>query len=398
MRYLAKIIICHLALAAALLVEPGHAQENDLSGKITKKENELQDLRSQIEQQRKKIKDLEKREKNESEYLKKLREEAALTGKLLDGLEEKKAMLEESSESLRVDLEMNEQIYWQRREVLSRRLREIYKNGPRHTWAEILEAENFADLLQRYKFISLIAERDADLVEDVRKRREEIREQESQITQVLFEVSISSKEKREELGKLRQNEKKQKDIVGKIQSDKKGYEKKVAELAEAEKKMQNFIEELEKARIEQAQAWGEYGEKDFASLKGRLSRPVTGNIVKRFGRFKHPEFGTVTYNTGIDIETRPGEPVLAVGRGRVDFSGVLPGYGNCIILNHGDGYYTLYAHIAEIFARQGTQVERGGLIAETLGPGDVAKSALHFEIRKSKKALDPGEWLEKGGK
>ena len=357
------IIFCFVAIFAAACPFEAFAQEKDQSGKIEKKEDELRDLRSQIEAQRKKIKELEKREKNESEYLRKLQSEAALTNKLLDVLEEKKEMLEEQSEGLSADLQQNEAIYDIRSRILSKRLREIYKNGPRHIWAEILEAKDFSDLLQRSKFISLIAERDADLVDDVKKKREEISEQEARITEILYEVTVSRNEKKGELENLQDNEKKREKSLKKLKTDKKKYENKVAELAKAEKKMQAFIEELEKARIEQSRAWGEYGEKDFDSLKGKLERPVSGEVIKRFGKFKHPEFGTVTYNTGIDIETRSGEPVRAVGRGRVEFSGVLPGYGNCIIINHGEGYYSLYAHIAEVFVDQGSQVEKGGLIA-----------------------------------
>ena len=171
-------------------------------------------------------------------------------------------------------------------------------------------------------------------------------------------------------------------------------QKKVEELASAEKELQNFIEELEKRRIEQAKAWGAYGESDFLSLKGKMQHPVDGRTVRGFGRFKHPEFGTVTFNTGIDIEAREGSPVRAVARGRVEYASVLPGYGNCIIINHGGSYYTLYAHASRIFVEQGDQVEKGRVIAEAGESDSGAVSPFHFEIRKSKKALNPVEWLE----
>jgi murein DD-endopeptidase MepM/ murein hydrolase activator NlpD len=157
--------------------------------------------------------------------------------------------------------------------------------------------------------------------------------------------------------------------------------------------MQDLIEELEKARLSESQDWGDYGEGDFASLQGRLPRPVDGNVTREFGRFKHPEYGTVTFNTGIDISTRTGEPVRAVARGRVEYAGDLPGYGNCIILNHGGGYYTLYAHASAVFVSQAAQVEKGRVIAEAGSAASGAGGTIHFEIRKAKKALDPGDWL-----
>jgi murein DD-endopeptidase MepM/ murein hydrolase activator NlpD len=116
-------------------------------------------------------------------------------------------------------------------------------------------------------------------------------------------------------------------------------------------------------------------------------------VTREFGRFRHPEYGTVTFNTGIDISTRTGEPVRAVARGRVEYAGDLPGYGNCIILNHGGGYYTLYAHTSAIFVAQTAQVEKGSVIAEAGSAAAGGGGSIHFEIRKSKKALDPGDWF-----
>ncbi|HSG28624.1 MAG TPA: peptidoglycan DD-metalloendopeptidase family protein, partial [Candidatus Krumholzibacterium sp.] len=351
----------------------------------------------QIAEQRKKISDLEKQEKDVSEYLRKLESDQALTRQLLEGLEEKKGMLEQQAGQLRQELADSEVEYAKRLEVLSGRLREMYKDGSRKPWMELLAASDVADLLQRYKFVSLIAERDAALVESVRDHHDEVARTEAEITEVLREVTLSAGEKEAELGKLRDNERKRRSALSGLQSDRRKYEERVDELAKAERQLTKILEELEKARTEQAKAWGDFGERDFASLRGKMPRPVAGSTSRRFGRFKHPEFGTVTYNTGIDISTRAGEPVRAVARGRVEYAGTLPGYGNCIILNHGGGYYTLYAHASQIFVEQGVQVESGALIAEAGEETAGAGGSLHFEIRLSKKALDPDEWLRKGG-
>jgi septal ring factor EnvC (AmiA/AmiB activator) len=77
----------------------------------------------------------------------------------------------------------------------------------------------------------------------------------------------------------------------------------------------------------------------------------------------------------------------------VEYAGELSGYGNCIILNHGGGYYTLYAHAATLFVYQSQQVEKGSVIAEAGGAAQGSSGTMHFEIRKAKKALDPADWL-----
>jgi len=410
MEYSAKtttiaILILALSGAAAIARAQDTRQEEKKDGKqdekiddrILKKESELEDLRRQIEEQRQKIRDLEKREKKESGYLKKLEDEERLTKRLLGALEDKRGMLEEQTARLREELSDSEKEYDERLAILSKRLREIYKDGSKQAWMELLAAEDFSDLLQRYKFLSLIAERDAALVEDLRDRKQTVERQEAEITEVLHEVTVSRNEKERELGKLTENERKRRKALEGVKADKKKYEKRVEELAAAEKKLQDIIGEMEKARKEQAGAPGDYGTGDFVSLKGRMPRPVDGTVSRNFGSFKHPEYGTVTYNTGIDIDTRAGEPVRAVARGRVEYAGELAGYGNCIIVNHGGGYYTLYAHASKVFVQQGSQVERGSLIAEAGEETEGAGATLHFEIRQSKKALDPAEWLVTGG-
>lgn len=388
----ARLFILLIALTA-LAAGPVMSQDRDLDENIKGKENELQKLRREIREQRRKISEIEEQEKDVSGYITRLGKEEKLMKKLLSGLEDKETMLEEQVGELRSDLETNEIVYRHRLEVFSRRFREIYKDGPRHVWQELLAAEDFSDLLQRYKFLSLIAERDATMISKVREQKVGIEIQEAELTELLQEVSGSRAEKESELRKLDENEAKRRLTLAELRTSREHHQKRAGELEEREKKLQNIIAELEKSRLTHSQEWGDYGVGDFASLKGRLPRPVDGNVTRKFGRFRHPEYGTVTFNTGIDISTRTGEPVRAVARGRVEYAGDLPGYGNCIILNHSGGYYTLYAHASAIFVAQSSQVEKGSVIAEAGNAASGAGGTIHFELRKSKKALDPGKWL-----
>jgi septal ring factor EnvC (AmiA/AmiB activator) len=395
--YRSAIPTCGIVFAAAALllvlwVLPLPAQQQDLDERIKAKEVELQKLREDIGEQRRKIAEVEKRERNEQEYLRKLEREEKLTRQLLAGLSEKEGMYQQQVDVLRADLESNEAVYEHRLGILSKRLREMYKEGQQEMWQELLNASDFSDLMQRYKFLTLIAERDADLVKDVRERRAEIERQEAAITEVLQEVTVAKQEKEAELGRLRENERKRKGTLRDLGNRKQTYQKRIDELAASEQKLLDFIGELEQNRLSQAKDWASYGERDFGSLKGVLSRPAEGSVVREYGRFRHPEFGTVTFNSGIDIDAGAGAPVRAVARGRVEYVDVLPGYGNCIIINHGNGYYTLYAHADRSLVKQGEKVEAGSVIGEI---GKSAESPFHFEIRKSKEALDPKDWLRK---
>ena len=387
-----RLLISVIALAV-FAASPATGQDRNLEGNISGKEEELQKLRRQISEQRKKISEIEEREQDVSEYIAKLKKEEKLMKRLLAGLEDKESMLEDQVGTLRSDLETSEIVYRHRLEIFSGRLREIYKNGPKHVWQELLVAKDFPDLLQRYKFLSLIAEEDAAMITDVRERKVAIEIQEAELTELLQEVSSSRAEKVSELSRLDANEAKRRQVLAGLRTSKEQHRKKATELEAHEKRLQNIIEELEKSRLARSQDWGDYGEGDFPSLRGRLPRPADGKVTREFGRFRHPEYGTVTFNTGIDISTRAGEPVRAVARGRVEYAGDMPGYGKCIILNHGGGYYTLYAHASAIFVTQSAQVEKGRVLAEAGDDAAGSGGTIHFEIRKSKKALDPGDWL-----
>ncbi len=132
-------LLTSVILLAALAAGPVLSQDRDLDESIKGKESDLQKLRREIRDQRKKISEIEEQEKDVSEYIRKLENEEKLMKRLLSGLEDKETMLEQQVGQLRTDLETNEIIYSHRLEVFSSRLREIYKDGARHVWQELLE-------------------------------------------------------------------------------------------------------------------------------------------------------------------------------------------------------------------------------------------------------------------
>ena len=131
----------------------------------------------------------------------------------------------------------------------------------------------------------------------------------------------------------------------------------------------------------------------FASAKGRLPWPVQGKVSRWFGVQKDPRFGTSTFNGGIDIQAERESDVVCVHPGRVDYVDWLPGYGQCIIVNHGDGYYTLYAHTAKVFVGVGDDARAGEVIASVGDTGSLLGNVLHFEIRKDAEPINPAPWL-----
>lgn len=134
----------------------------------------------------------------------------------------------------------------------------------------------------------------------------------------------------------------------------------------------------------------------FANLKGRLEPPVKGKIISKFGTKRKGDYNAFTFQSGIDIKADRGTPVKTVFSGEVIFAQWLKGYGNLMIINHGNSYYTLYAHIEELYKKKGERVDTGEIIGTAGDTGSIKGSCLHFEVRHHGKSVDPLNWLKKG--
>ncbi|MCK5684428.1 peptidoglycan DD-metalloendopeptidase family protein, partial [bacterium] len=118
----------------------------------------------------------------------------------------------------------------------------------------------------------------------------------------------------------------------------------------------------------------------FLTYKGKLNIPVKGKIISKYGPSRTGNYKAFTFQKGIDIKVERGEPVKSVFKGEVMFAQWLKGYGNLLIINHGDNYYTLYAHVEEIFKKKGERVETGDVIATAGDTGSIKGLCLHFEV------------------
>ncbi len=134
----------------------------------------------------------------------------------------------------------------------------------------------------------------------------------------------------------------------------------------------------------------------FEASKGLLSWPVRGKIISFFGPDQDAISHVEIFRSGIDIQTERGEPIRAVSNGYAIFASWLKGFGNMIVIDHGNHYYTVYAHLEEVFKVKGDRIEKGEVIATVGDSGSLTGPALHFEVRHHDKPLDPLMWINKG--
>jgi septal ring factor EnvC (AmiA/AmiB activator) len=385
----ALLFVLILSIAAA-----GAAAQTDdsLQDRIGDQQKELDRIKKEIDNHRAESKRLGKKEKATLQKLSSLEKEIDLSRQFLRNLEQQESLIMQQVGDLRSQIVLEDSSMVERAEVLSRRIRQLYKRDPNFRWDIVLGSSNLQEAVRRYKFSQIIAEQDAALITEIRGRKLTYETESAKLTESLAEIAVIRQEREAETGKLETGKQKRQLMLAQIRNEKGEHAEAIEELEAAQARVKDLIGSLEKRRLgTDTREFVPDG--DFAQLKGRMIKPVDGKIVRGFGKIKHPKYGTVTFNNGVDIGASAGDPIRAVAGGLVEFVDWIEGYGKCIILNHGGGYYTLYAHVASTFVVQDQQVEFGAVIAEVGDSGSLNGYECHFEIRKSKQALDPAKWF-----
>jgi septal ring factor EnvC (AmiA/AmiB activator) len=279
---------------------------------------------------------------------------------------------------------------------------DIYKRGPLHTWKVLLTAESFGDLLRRYKYLYLTSEQDRALVSDVERLRDRVAKQRGEIVLVKDQLDATRIEREQELNQYNRLADAREKRLGTLQRSARANAQRLLQLERDASRLNNVLAALEKAARDEAarnrasggRAAPIAGALTTASL-GRLDWPVEGRIVYQFGRDTLPQGGVIRWN-GIGIAATPGTPVHAVEAGRVRLVETMGTYGLTVILEHGNGYYSIYSHLQGAAVKAGDDVKKGQILGAVGGENSDYGPHLHFEIRgENQMALDPLDWLRR---
>lgn len=387
------------ATALALLVAPlsVRGQGDSLE---TAERARMEALRRQAREKRAQAGALKGQETRALGELKRTEGQLLSTRRQLRQLEQRSARLDRQLSVTRANLERSIASLDTQRGRLARRLRHLYMEGPARELEFLVSTRSFAGLLMRWDFLQRVAEQDRELLEGVRREKAKVEADQRQLENNLAEVSRNAKRKTRESTKLTQLRQSRATTVRQIQSRREEYEAAAAELERSARAIQALLAQLErrrKAEADKARGQGRDPQPysgDFARGQGELDWPVHGQVIGRFGLETHPRFGTQVRNDGIDIACEVGTAVRAVARGRVDYaSDDYEGVGGMVVLNHGDGYYTLYSHLSDVRVSNGADVAAGAVIGTSGETGSLKGPSLHFEVRKGSTPLNPQGWL-----
>ncbi|MEO8031691.1 MAG: peptidoglycan DD-metalloendopeptidase family protein [Gemmatimonadota bacterium] len=284
----------------------------------------------------------------------------------------------------------------EKRAVLGRRLSDIYKRGSLWSFEVLVSAESFGDLLSRSKYLYLSSRQDRSLLDEVEKLRTTVQSQRDELLGVRTQLGQRREEREDELKKYGELAGERARRLRDSRRSAKDTEARLTQLDRDEAKLNDVIAAAERARVARARpgAVAAPGAITTADI-GKLDWPVDGRIVISFGRQTLPN-GAVVRRNGIGISAAEGTPIKAVESGRVLLSGAMSTYGLSVIIDHGNGYYSIYSQMQEAAVRKGDAVNRGDVIGKVGGKNSDEGPHLYFEIRGSNQiALDPAEWLKK---
>ena len=392
-RIIVFTVVCVTILSISLNVFCVNEQTNEIADNNVEEENKT--LEEKQQEVKKKIEEtnvkLEYVQNEISEAVKKVEEYDDSLNKYqteYDELKNKINDLEGKIANADVEIEKLQEEYDQKNRLLKRRLNALYEVGDSVYLDILLSSDGIIDFISNYFMIGELLEYDSNLLEEVDSKKSDL-------------------VKRKDLFKRQSNELKESKLkINKtsivISNMKKMKEVYVSKLSAEERAIQ---EEIEKYKQEQAEierqilaAINWTGTYAIQFTNGVMIWPVATEgtvITSGYGGRTHPIQGIYKVHTGIDISAANiyGGPAVSAYDGIVSYAGWLGGYGNCVIVNHGNGISTLYGHGSEIVTQVGKTVKQGEIIMKIGSTGNSTGPHLHFEVRINGTAVDPIPYL-----
>jgi septal ring factor EnvC (AmiA/AmiB activator) len=264
------------------------------------------------------------------------------------------------------------------------RLRVWQRLSPDRQASLLLSASSAQEAFERQKLFRSILGGQLSEVRGVLKSLQAAKAERASSAAIADELARTEAEARAARAEARERKAKHAALLAGVHDERKLHERAMAELTAAQTHLTATVAALPPEKMPST---------GFALEKGKLPRPVEGPIEVGFGQILNPRFNTVTLQKGIDIRAPEGAPIRAQHAGRVVHVGWFQGYGNLMILDHGDGYYSLFAHLATIGKQVDDLVAAGDELGTVGATGSLKGPYLYFEIRRHGQALDPAAWM-----
>ena len=374
-----RILVAVVCLVSLIWVaHPAFSQESGSLDELKQQQQQIDQQRSAVQKERDRVQRLEKSAQGN---LTGIRKTIQVTAAQLQANETKLQKATQRLKKLQIALDSADRTYRQKQSATGSRLRFLQRQQKSHGWAVLLQSQSLNDFLDRRYQLRRVYKTDRKILINLKSEADRLDRQQTQVEQQKNQIALITQELLAQKSESEAQATYQNQVVDRLKTDRRALE---AAEAQLEKDSQG-IGLLIQRRVAQERA-----KNGIVVLgTGQMSYPNDGEITSGFGWRMHPILGYQRFHSGVDFGADYGSTIRAADRGVVIFAGWYGGYGNAVIIDHGNNITTLYGHSSGLYVSEGQAIERGQPIAAVGSTGLSTGPHLHFEVRQNGEPVDP---------
>ena len=383
-RCLLSVLLCMALLACAAVVIFDSSSASAISQReVDKLKNQLSSLTSQRKELEKELASLDKQQASMTDQIAVLDKKIEAAGEEIDLQLQLIATLGQLITAKEAELVQSQAKVDEQYELMRIRIRYMAEHGNKSYLSILLSAESFSDFLTRFEVVKAIVNHDNNIFDSFRAASREVADQKAALEQIYDEAEAQEKKLEENKktleAEMAQRESTMAELVAKEAQTKKEYNSIAAEEDRLVDEVRDAVNELAKQNSSV-----------YVGGKFQWPLPAVNNIVTCvYGMRTHPITGVYKLHTGVDLRASSGTPIFAANSGKVITSTYNTAYGNYVVIDHGGGVATLYAHMTKRLVKAGDTVQQGKQIGTVGSTGYSTGPHLHYEIIKDGDYIDP---------
>ncbi|MCB9025704.1 MAG: peptidoglycan DD-metalloendopeptidase family protein [Bdellovibrionaceae bacterium] len=344
----------------------------------------INEIKSTYLTSKQKMLDVEQKERGVLGSLYNINQKMKKMSKNRDQLTNKMLSAKSNAKNTARDIALLEERIVKQRAILSKKLRVIYKLRSSGILPVLFSSHSSHDLDRILKYLKAYSESDYELILNYQKNMNKLNKKRVKLETEVKRLVEFKKDLKEQEVQLEVEQKIKSKILTKISDTKKAELKK---LKNVRKLTRNIIAHNSNYSL------SELLDESFFAIKGNLEAPVKGTLVKDYGVIQHPNFNFKLSHKGYFYRTDEKTPVKIIHKANISFVGYIKGYGMTVIADHGDHFYTVYAHMSKALVTKNQTVEKGFVIGESGESSSLYGQGVYFEIRHFSDSIDPKNWL-----